>query len=320
MSAAALDASVVICTLNRPDDIQRCIASLAGQTRRPAQVVVVDAGDLGDVRARLAGACGEAGIDFVYLQDQPSTTRQRNTGARAATGEILFFLDDDVQLADDYLERILAVYEADPDARLAGVNGVPQTSPNVDSGFWTGFQRLFLLAETRRDVGPFMKRSNFPVHTAGLSAPRRCEIMPSTAVSYRAAIFRDHEFDKHLTGYVMAEDLDLAWRVSRSHRLLVTPEARYRHSKSEVSRNDRHETEKRRILFTQYFFRKNMGGSVLCWLARYWALAGMFLRYAYIALRDGDRQWFTGFCAGVRAAARNRLLFPGRFAPGPLQH
>lgn len=320
MNTVALDASIVICTLNRPDDIQRCVAGLASQSRRPAQVIVVDAGDLGDVRARLAAACESVGIEFVYLRDMPSTTRQRNTGARAATEEVLFFMDDDVQVEEHYVDRILAVYELDAGGRIGGVTGVQDPPPAAETGFWKWYKRLFLQLETRPDVGPFMKRSNFPVHTTRLSQSRDCELMPSTAVSYRAAAFHRHEFDKDLTGYVMAEDLDLALRVSREYRLVTTPDARYRHGKSEVSRNDRHETEKRRILFTQYFFRKNMSGCVLCWLARYWALAGMFLRYAYVALRDRDRQWFTGFCAGIRAAARNRLLLPGRFTPGPLRH
>lgn len=319
MSMEKPDASVVICTLNRPDDIQLCLASLAKQSRLPRQVIVVDAGDLGEVRERLADVCVEAGIEFVYRRDAPSTTRQRNTGAAVASGDIIFFLDDDVQLDSDYIERILEVYASDVETRVGGVNGTQESTPVAESGFWSWYQRVFLLAETRSDVGPFMKRSNFPVHTVALSRPRDCELMPSTAVSYRAVAFRGHEFDKHLTGYVMAEDLDLAWRVARTYRLIVTPLARFRHSKSDVSRNSRQETEKRRVLFTQYFFRKNMGGCVLCWIARYWALAGMFLRYTYVALRHGDRDWLQGFCSGVRAAARNRLLFPGRFVPGPLK-
>jgi hypothetical protein len=165
-----------------------------------------------------------------------------------------------------------------------------------------------------------MKLSNFPIHTTRLTRVRECELMPSTAVSYRTDVFRQHLFDRDLTGYVMSEDLDLAYRVSRRHQLLAVPTATYNHRKSPVSRNSVRESEMRRVLFTQYFFRKNLGGSLRCWLARYWALLGMTIRYSYIALRSGDTEKIKGLVDGIKAAFRNRILWPGRFVPGPLEH
>lgn len=315
-----VSASIVICTLNRPDDIRRCIGSIGRQTRLPRQVIVVDAGDLGSVRDALAGECEARGIEFVYRQAAPSTTRQRNEGAALVDADVTFFLDDDVELSDTYIERILAVYEEDAGAEIAGACGVPDPAPPPGTGFWHWYARFFLLAETRADVVGRMKASNYPVHSTMLSMARDSELMPSTAVSYRTTVFRQYLFDTHLTGYVMAEDLDLSYRVSRRHRLRVSPDAVYRHSKSPVSRNDRRETEKRRLLFTQYFFRKNQAGNIGCWLARYWALLGLGLRYAFVAVRTGDRLWLQGYIAGLGAAARNRLLWPGRFQPGPLEH
>jgi len=315
-----LSSSVVICTLNRPDDIRRCVDALGRQTRPPEQVVVIDAGDLQDTRRQLAQSCEEAGIEFKYAKDEPSTTRQRNAGARIASGSVLFFLDDDVEIAEDYISRLMSLYEKDTEGRIGGITGVPEPAPAPESGFWKWYQRFFLLAETRAGARPGMKRSHFPVHGTGFVGVDRCEIMPSTAVSYRAQVFQEFEFDGNLGGYVMAEDLDLAWRVSRVHELWTDAGAVYRHKKSEVSRNSRRETEKRRILFTQYFFRKNMGGSVTCWLARCWALLGMSVRYAYLAVRRRDSQLLLGFRDGIVAAARNKLLLPGRFVPGRLEH
>ncbi len=313
-------ASIVICTLNRPDDIQRCIRSIGEQTRLPRQVIVVDAGDLGEVRHILAAECEAQGIAFVYRQAQPSTTRQRNEGAALVDAEVTFFLDDDVELGKDYIEQILSVYESDPNGAIAGACGVLDPAPQPGRGFWQWYARLFLLPETRVDAAPRMKASNYPVHSTMLTQPRDTELMPSTAVSYRTSVFREFLFDANLTGYVMAEDLDLSYRVSRRYRLRVLPQAIFRHSKSPVSRNDRRETEKRRLLFTQYFFRKNLAGRLRCWLARYWALLGLGLRYAFVALKSGDAQWLQGYFAGLRAAARNRILWPGRFQPGPLEH
>jgi GT2 family glycosyltransferase len=320
MGARSLSSSVVICTLNRPVEIQRCASSIALQSRKPQQVIVVDAGDLGPAKQRVKEICDQAGIEFVYCQDQPSTTRQRNRGAMLAEGEILFFLDDDVELDPDYIAEIVDLYELDQSGKLGGASGVLIPGPSPSSSFWKVFAWLFMLAETRRDVGTRLKPSHFPVHATGLTGPRYSEILPSTAVSYRAGVFKRYLFDVHLTGYVMAEDIDLSYRVSRAYKLVLTPDATFGHSKSPVSRNSPREHEKRRLLFTQYFFQKNLGDSRWRHLARYWSLLGLGMRYFYLGLRQRDMQRLLGLYDGLRAARRNRLLTHRHFVAGPLQY
>jgi GT2 family glycosyltransferase len=144
--------------------------------------------------------------------------------------------------------------------------------------------------------------------------------MPSTAVSFRTDVFREFLFDTDLTGYVMAEDNDLSYRVSRQYRLLATPDAIFRHSKSSVSRNTIREAEKRRLLFTQYFFQKNRGHLRWSHLARYWSLLGLAVRHLYQGIRNRDMQLFYGFCDGLRAAGSNKLLCHHHFVAGPLDH
>jgi len=306
--------------MSRPEEIQRCVASIAGQTLLPQQVVIVDAGDLGDVCNRLRDACESVGIEFIYCRDKPSTTRQRNLGAEYVTSDVILFLDDDVELDSNYVEEIARQYQSDTEHRIGGITGVLNPQPIAGHGIWRYFAALFLLAETKSDVGTRLKRSNFPVHSTGLTQNRTCQFMPSTAVSYRTAVFNHHLFDVDLTGYVMAEDIDLSYRISRTHQLVMSPDAVYRHSKSSVARNSMREQEKRRILFTQYFFCKNFGSSGINYLARYWALLGMALRYLYFGIRHKDMEKFLGFCDGIRSAGANGLLWQRHFSPGPLDH
>ena len=313
-------ASIVICTLNRPDDIQRCVATIARQTQAPKQLIVVDAGELGEVRDRLRALCQAKGIEFLYFQDKPSTTAQRNLGAEHATGDVVFFMDDDVELDDGYLANVLSIYDRDNAGEIGGVTGVLKPDVPASTGFWHLFERFFCLAETRQGTGTRLKNSNFPVHATRLSHDVECEFMPSTAVSYRLAVFNQFRFDRDLTGYVMAEDIDLSFRVSRKYKLLMTPTAVYGHSKSKVSRNSPREQEKRRILFTQYFFCKNLGTSWTNRLVRLWALAGLAIRYFFQGLRHGNLQRFLGLWDGIVASGRNGLLAGRSFEPGPLQH
>ena len=101
--------SVIIPTYNRKDSLLRTLRSLAQQTypTERFEVIVVDDG----------GSDGTEGVsrrDFPFAlhyvrQDNQGATVARNTGASASSGEILTFVDDDIQLHPQTLERLLAV-------------------------------------------------------------------------------------------------------------------------------------------------------------------------------------------------------------------
>ena len=100
-------ASLVICTRNRPQELARCLKSLADQTAMPAEVIVVDNAST-DARAReVTIAAG-----FTYVQeDRLGLDFARNAGVSAATGEIILFTDDDVRLHPRWLERMVEAFD-----------------------------------------------------------------------------------------------------------------------------------------------------------------------------------------------------------------
>lgn len=106
----ALDASVVICTRNRPDELRTCLVSLKHQSFMPSEVIVVDnASD--DERTRQVAQ--EAGVIYVR-EDRPGLDIARNSGARRAGCPVIAFTDDDVRLHPRWLERLaLALEESD---------------------------------------------------------------------------------------------------------------------------------------------------------------------------------------------------------------
>jgi glycosyltransferase involved in cell wall biosynthesis len=100
-----MKASVIIPTKNRPIGLLRAVKSLAPSEQ--LSIVVVDDGSdvpAADVLSELAhtrikvvrngGAAGPAGA--------------RNFGVSVADGEIIFFLDDDDQMIDGYIQTVLA--------------------------------------------------------------------------------------------------------------------------------------------------------------------------------------------------------------------
>lgn len=304
--------SVVICTLDRAEELWQTVGLLLKQTINPKEIIIVDAGDLGSMQQELKEEIEAREIEFVYLKDRPSTTRQRNLGAEKASGEVLFFVDDDVDLHPGYLANVLHVYYEDKQRTIGGVTGI--NADVVLPRHGSILKQLFLLRERRASGRARMKRSNFPILVTCSPYLEQCDVMPSTAVSYRSDVFSKYRFDDSLDGYVMAEDLDLSYRVSREYALYSTPDAVFSHRRSTVSRNNSREAERRRIYFTQYFFKKNMAGSPLNVLCRYWALGGLALTYLVHWLRRGDPDLIIGWLEGVKLCWRRRLFSFGSLA------
>jgi len=118
---------VVICAHadRRWPDLQRAVASVLGQSR-PARelIVVVDHNDDLLDRARRAFAAEDAGPAVITRVMASTRTRglagARNTGAAAATGSIVAFMDDDAEALPDWLEQLARAYAT---ADVLGVGG-----------------------------------------------------------------------------------------------------------------------------------------------------------------------------------------------------
>jgi glycosyltransferase involved in cell wall biosynthesis len=114
-----LDVSVVLCTYTeqRWQLLTAAVGSLQRQTAPPHEVIVVtDYNDvlLERVRASLPGAIA------MPNSRERGAAGARNTGAAAASGSVVAFLDDDAVAASDWIERML---EAFSDQSILGVGG-----------------------------------------------------------------------------------------------------------------------------------------------------------------------------------------------------
>src|SRR5262245_3650710 len=102
-----LTASVVICTRDRPNKLERCLSSFRLQSVQPAEIIVVDNASKGLQTRDVALAAGA-----IYVrEDRPGLDIARNRGARRAASEIVAYTDDDVVLHPRWLERLLTAFE-----------------------------------------------------------------------------------------------------------------------------------------------------------------------------------------------------------------
>lgn len=109
------DATVVVCTRDRPAQLETCLDSLAAQHHPPFEILVVDNGG----SEAVAEICRARGVACIR-EPIPGLTRARNLGARAARGEIVAYIDDDAVAEPAWLGALIREFA---DLSVAAVAG-----------------------------------------------------------------------------------------------------------------------------------------------------------------------------------------------------
>ena len=114
--------SVVIPTYNAARSIEQTIASVAAQTFRDIEIIVVDDTSRDNTETVTRRALSETGLPhkFVLLAENSGPAHARNVGVRQASGEFIAFLDSDDIWLPQKLERQVALLDDNPQAKLCG--------------------------------------------------------------------------------------------------------------------------------------------------------------------------------------------------------
>ncbi len=111
--------SVVVPAWNAAGFIEKTLATVAAQTYKDFEVVVVDDGSADDTKAVADAFLAKAGLRGRCLkQENKKIAGARNTGIRAAQGQLIAFLDHDDLWFPAKLAETVAEFDAHPDADL----------------------------------------------------------------------------------------------------------------------------------------------------------------------------------------------------------
>lgn len=111
-------ASVVVCTYNRANDLERCLQSLIMQSYTNLEIIVVNGPSTDQTPHILAQ------YPMVRVIDQKGLTGlsvARNLGIQSAKGEIVAFIDDDAVAEEHWVEKLIRGYS---DELIGGVGGL----------------------------------------------------------------------------------------------------------------------------------------------------------------------------------------------------
>jgi GT2 family glycosyltransferase len=142
-----MQASVVVSTFNRRDVVLRTVSTLLQQDCAPGEyeiIVVVD----GSVDGT-AGALRSLPLQSrlrVIEQENRGLAGARNTGLRAATGELLVFLDDDMSCGPTLVREHIAAHVGQEDiVGLGAIYVAPDNPPRLVAEYFArGFGGAYL--------------------------------------------------------------------------------------------------------------------------------------------------------------------------------
>ena len=298
----------IIATRDRHDHLAAAVESLVEQTVLPRELCIVDASEGTPARARIEQLCAKAGVRLDYVHPgPPGLTVQRNLGIDRTTGDPVFLIDDDVRMAPDVHEQILAEYERwGPE--LGGVRGAA-LHPPVAKPLAVLWRRLFGMETWRAEASGRVRPGFYTDAVTSSAVVRRVEAFNGWFMSFRREVFAHERFDERLAGYAFKEDADFSYRVSkRGYVLVQTPAARIEHLKTPSQRLTPFELQRMNLANQLYLHRKNMPQTLKHRAALWWALTGTFVLMVGKAVQARDPGYVTGMLVGVWEQAHGRGL------------
>ena len=254
----------VVATKDRPGDLRTMLRSLADQSRRPDQVVIVDS-SAAPVQS-VAEEFGGLNVKYIHV-DRPSASSQRNTGIRAVDEgmDLIAFLDDDVVLEAGSLEVMLDFWAAAP----AEIGGAAFNYLNcvLPGGRALKQSRLVRWLGLYSDEPGRVAPSGWQTVTGVVDRTIWVDWLCSGASVWRRNILQEFHFDEFFDGYSYLEDLDLSYSIGRKYRLAIVADAGFRHYPSSSGRPSFFRFGKVEVRNRLYFVRKHKLSVWRCYVA-----------------------------------------------------
>ena len=131
--------SIIIPTAGRPLAVKSAISSILDQnlTHMNAELIVVDNNTEDKLSKDLVDYCSSLKFQLRYFRESsPGLSAARHRGAAEAQGEILTFLDDDVEVSNTWLTSIQDAF-LNPNVAMVGGPSIPNFKCSIPEWFWS---------------------------------------------------------------------------------------------------------------------------------------------------------------------------------------
>ena len=268
MTPPPIHLSIIICTKDRPKEIQKLLSTIQIQTKMPNDLIVVDGSDhpiksiLHEFKA----------LPIRYVQVRPpSLPKQRNVGISMLQecADWVAFLDDDLVLnPKNFLEVEEFIQNYQGEMPLAGVGLNVKNSMPINR---SKLRDLFLLGAR---TGGIFTRSGCPTILSSIQKTQQVDWLSGGNSFWKKKILAEFKFDEWFSGTGYSEDVDFSFRVSRKYALYYLVKSGCLHLDHPVSKTKALGYGTWQITAWWYFTRKARTFSPLLVL---WSMLGLFI-------------------------------------------
>lgn len=240
-----MNTTVIICSINRASILHATVLGLLKQTVQPHSVVLSlceDDSALTETKAlpRVSCVLGPKGL-----------TIQRNAAIPLVRTPYALYLDDDVELAPDYIEQMERVFAEDP-AIVAASGGIAADGATDGNGIERG-----IAIEAIREY-------------RGSRACVAINDLYGCNMFVRTDVLRAERFDERLPLYGWLEDHDFRWRCEKHGRIVRNQSALAAHLGTPSGRTSDVRYGYSKIANPWYLWRKSVLASLPELVVNYW--------------------------------------------------
>lgn len=187
--------TVVIPTFMRPEYLKQCVAGVLRQIRLPDELIVVSREDDELTNAVITGFQEDEGVSVPIVNPrvtEPGFLPPIMAAQQVVSGDIVVFLDDDAEPYDDWLARLIRLYDD------RGVGGVGGRYENYEDGVLVQMSKASTVGRVTwygRHVGNMYRETTFDNVV-------EVQSMIGGNMSFRTELFRQVKLDPGMNANV----------------------------------------------------------------------------------------------------------------------
>ncbi|MBN1298642.1 MAG: glycosyltransferase family 2 protein, partial [Actinobacteria bacterium] len=244
--------SIIIPSYYRYEPLKKVLELLCRQTYKPFEVIIADQTPKAERPVGFYEQFKELPLKILDLEN-PSYSNARNSGALASSGDVLLFIDDDVEFADDFLQmHIETMVEENVDVVVGATSETP-TLPDTYNRDITHMDPISLFLKA-----PHCKWNGMALYIGGLN----------TSIK-RDVFLKVSGFDENIP---RMEDIELGYRLFKSGAKILhsyRPFAYHKRFKTGGTRRSQKNIPQAKLISKFYFYKKHFPG---------WGLQQFFIR------------------------------------------
>lgn len=223
----------MIPTRNREAVLHKTLSTLLDQTLLPAELIIIDASDTDPIQLKqeLTTSFTSKGVAIKWLNaTDRGAAVQRNQGVAASACPFILFMDDDIYLEKDVVEKLWQGMQTLE--QVGGINAMIKNQQYTTPGKMTRWM-YGVLSHQKMDtyagriIGPAWNL--LPEDRDTLPEYVPCEWLNTTCTLYRKEALPSPVFQSHFTGYSLMEDVSLSVEVGKKWKLYNARTARIYH-------------------------------------------------------------------------------------------